>query len=88
MLRLIAYRLYLTAQVLLTLLCVAFVAWFVVVEAHDRWVAASDFQCLDKAKLKNIPSRLPPGFGPTEPAKGSRVLTRDEASVLGPMPIS
>jgi hypothetical protein len=46
--RLVAYRLYLTAQVLLTTAAVLFVVGWSVIEVHDRHVASADFRCFQK----------------------------------------
>jgi hypothetical protein len=45
--KLLAYRLYLSVQVLVTATSVLVVLWWGVAELHDRHVAAADFACYD-----------------------------------------
>ena len=46
--KLLAYRLYVSAQVLVTAASALFVLWWGVVQLHDRYVAAADFACYDR----------------------------------------
>jgi len=47
----LAYRLYLSAQVLVTAISVLFVLWWGVTQVHDRQVAAADFACYDREAI-------------------------------------
>jgi len=51
MLKPLAYRLYLSAQVLVTAISVLFVLWWGVTQVHDRQVAAADFACYDREAI-------------------------------------
>lgn len=49
--KLIAYRLYLSAQVLVTIASVVLLTWWATIQVHDRYVAKVDFECYDQKTL-------------------------------------
>jgi len=78
--KLIAYRLYLSAQVLVTAASVLLMLWCGINLAHDRQVAAVDFACFDRetsTKRDDQPPRLQDRADPLPPPRPEDRLPDD-----------